>query len=175
MDSETLRRAIVEVLPRLRRFAYVVTGSHADADDLLQATVERVLARGAPHDANIQKWSFHICKNIHIDQIRAKKVRTDAIANGKIESDSSVDGERIIMGEISFGKVKEAMAELPIDQRAVLALVAIEGYSYAEAAATLEVPVGTVMSRMARARKTLTKIMTTRNSDNKQKTGEQLP
>lgn len=154
-SEEALRKELTDVLPPLRRFAYSLTGSRADADDLLQSAVERILERGAPADADVQKWSFRVARNIWIDEIRSRRVRSTAVSEGRIDTVDRIDGERIVMGSISFAEVNRAMAALPDDQRAALALVAIEGLSYAEAAETLEVPIGTVMSRISRARAAL--------------------
>lgn len=155
MNFDVLRQEIVECLPRLRRFAYALTGTPHDADDLLQGTVERLLEKGVPEDADVRKWAFRVCKNIWIDEIRARKVRTTAAQSGKIGGDGKVDGERIVMDRLTFAEVDKAMQALPNEQRAALALVALEGFSYAEAAEALEAPIGTIMSRIARARRAL--------------------
>ncbi|MEZ5894079.1 MAG: sigma-70 family RNA polymerase sigma factor [Parvularculaceae bacterium] len=155
MEADALRQEILELLPRLRRYAYALTGARADADDLLQATVERLLQRGAPADADIQRWAFRICKNIWIDEIRARAVRTTAASTGKAGGETQVDGERVVMNRIAVAEVNEAMAALPDEQRAAISLVALEGMSYAEAAEVLGTPIGTIMSRIARARKAL--------------------
>lgn len=150
-----LRKELTDLLPCVRRFAYSLTGSRADADDLLQATVERVLEKGAPDDADLRKWSYRICKNLWIDEIRSRRVRTGAVAEGKIDAEDRVDGERAVLGSISLAEVNRAMGRLPDDQRAALSLVAIEGLSYAEAAEALDIPIGTIMSRISRARAAL--------------------
>ncbi len=155
MKADAVRQGIVELLPRLRRYAYALTGARADADDLLQATVERLLEKGVPDDANLDKWAFRVCKNIRIDEFRARKVRSTAAASGKVSSEEVVDGERVMMDKMAFAEVNEAMSKLPDEQRAALSLVALEGFSYAEAAEVLGAPIGTIMSRISRARKVL--------------------
>ena len=155
MNADALRQEMVAILPQLRRFAYSLTGARHDADDLLQATVERLLERGAPEDADLRKWSFRICKNIWIDEIRARKVRTTAASSGKVGGDGKVDGERIVMDRITFAQVNSAMDALPDDQRVALSLVALEGMSYAEAAEAMNAPIGTIMSRISRARRAI--------------------
>ncbi len=159
MNRDALRREIVELLPRLRRYAYALTGARADADDLLQATVERVLTKGAPEDVALIKWSFRVCKNIWIDEIRSRKVRVSAAASGKITGEEKVDGERVVMGKLAFVEVNIAMSKLPDDQRAVLSLVALDGCSYKQAAEILQTPIGTVMSRLARARRAISALL----------------
>ncbi len=155
ISDSALRKGLTDLLPQLRRFAYSLTGTRADADDLLQATVERLLSRGAPEDADIRKWSFRVCRNLWIDEIRSRRVRSAAVSEGKLEAEERIDGERVALGSISVAEVSRAMAGLPDDQRSALSLVAVEGLSYAEAAEMLDIPIGTVMSRISRARAAL--------------------
>lgn len=154
------REEIIALLPRLRRFAYALTGARHDADDLLQTTVERLLKRGLPEGAHLGKWAHRVCRNIWIDEIRARRVRSSAADHDVHPGAMSEDGERVVMDKIMLKDVHEAMTALPDDQRAALALVALEGCSYAEAANTLSVPVGTIMSRVARARRSLATAVT---------------
>lgn len=159
MNADALRQEIVELLPRLRRYAYALTGARADADDLLQTTVERLLVKGVPDDAQLDKWAFRVCRNIWIDEIRARNVRVTAAASGKISGEERVDGEQAVMDKMAFAEVNEAMSALPDEQRAALSLVALEGFTYAEAADALGAPIGTIMSRIARARKALADVL----------------
>ena len=154
-SESAVRNELTAVLPDIRRFAYSLTGARADADDLLQSTVERILEKGAPEDADMRKWSYRVAKNIWIDEIRSRRVRTRAVSEGKVEQEDRLDGERVLLGAISLAEVNRAMELLPDDQRAALSLVAVEGLSYADAAETLDVPIGTVMSRISRARAAL--------------------
>lgn len=154
-SDSAIRKELTALLPDIRRFAYSLTGARADADDLLQATVERILQKGAPADADMKKWSYRVAKNIWIDEIRSRRVRTSAISEGKVEVNDRLDGERAVMGSITLSEVNRAMDKLPDDQRAALSLVAVEGLSYADAAEALDVPIGTVMSRISRARAAL--------------------
>lgn len=158
-DNGALRQQIVSNIARLRRYAFALTGTVHDADDLLQTTVERVLRKGAPKDAELVRWMFRVCKNIWIDEIRARRVRVAAIESGKVEVAPPVDGERLVMGRLTLAQVNGAMAQLADGQRSVLSLVALEGYTYRETAEILEMPIGTVMSRLARARRTLSKLL----------------
>lgn len=149
---------LLALLPRLRRFCFALTGARHDADDLMQATVERVLAKPAPPGAHMEKWTFRVCKNIWIDEIRARKIR--AAANIEDEPDASVtDGESEMASRLTLAQVNAAMAQLPHDHRAVIALVAMEGCSYKAASEVLGIPVGTVMSRLSRARRALADIL----------------
>lgn len=150
-----MQQDITELLPRLRRFAYSLTGSVSDADDLLQNTVERLLARGLPEDADITKWAFRVCRNVWIDECRARKVRREATENPELSDGQVVNGEHQTTKEIEWSRVDAAMARLPQDQRQIISLVAIQGMPYKIVAEILEVPKGTVMSRLARARAAL--------------------
>lgn len=149
------RRELLEILPRLRRFALSLAGNAADGDDLLQATVERLLDRGLPAEAELIPWSIRVCRNIWIDEVRARKVRRRAGEELGYVEERVVSGESDMLAELTLREVQGALAALPEEQRAVLELVVVEGYSYREAAQTLETPIGTVMSRLARARAAL--------------------
>jgi RNA polymerase sigma-70 factor (ECF subfamily) len=148
------RRQVIAILPNVRRFALSLTGSMADADDLLQSTVERMLERGLPDDAPLLPYSLKTCRNLWIDELRSRKVREAAAASGDpvFPGNTMVCGEQQVLEEISLREVQVVLAEMPAEQRAVLELVAVEGYSYREAAQVLDIPIGTVMSRLARGR-----------------------
>jgi RNA polymerase sigma-70 factor (ECF subfamily) len=150
-----LREAILEALPRLRRFARSLARNRYDGDDLMQGTVERVLASGVPEDVDVLRWMFKVCKNLWIDQLRSHEVKKRSASPLDEIEEPSVSGEAIVLGELTLRDVERALAALPEEQRAVLSLVAIEGLSYREAADVLETPIGTVMSRVARARAAL--------------------
>ncbi len=152
--SVAFEAEMLAFLPRLRRFCFALTGAAHDADDLLQATVERVLQKPPPDDADLKKWMFRVCRNIWIDEIRARKVRRADELN---EEDylPATGGEKETMDRLTLLEVNAAMAKLPDDYRAVLSLVALEGCSYKAASQALDIPVGTVMSRLARARRAL--------------------
>ncbi|HZD54156.1 MAG TPA: RNA polymerase sigma factor [Woeseiaceae bacterium] len=149
------RRELLELLPRLRRFALSLAGNPPDADDLLQSTVERVLERGLPAEAALLPWSIRVCRNIWIDEMRARKVRRAAGEDSVLADEQIVWGESDVMATLTLREVQGALARLADEQRAVLELVAVEGHSYREAADLLETPIGTVMSRLARARAAL--------------------
>ena len=146
---------LVEILPNIRRFAVSLAGNIADADDLLQSTVERVLDRGVPDDAPLLAWCLRVCRNLWIDEVRSRKVRMEASTDPAVIGEQVLPGEAKVIGEMALEEVQLALAGMTEDHRSVLELVAVEGYSYKEAAAVLDVPIGTVMSRLARARSTL--------------------
>ena len=144
---------LIAVLPRLRRFARGLSGSVSDADDLVQAACERALARQHQFQegTRFDSWMFRIVQTIWIDQVRSREVRKEDgdIAEDRLGSDEPV---RRVEARLALDEVRRALDHVPPDQRAALLLVTVEGLSYKEAAETVQVPVGTIMSRLARAR-----------------------
>ncbi len=153
--SNIQREVILADLSPLRRFCLSLTGSQADADDLLQSTVERLLDKGMPADANATKWAYRVCKNLWIDELRSREVRQRDPGLADDHFDTAPSAEESATGQRQMLAVGEALEKLPHDQRLALTLVAVEGKTYAEAAEILEVPMGTIMSRISRARKQL--------------------
>ena len=147
-----MQAELKQLLPALRRFAYSLTGSMADADDLLQNTVMRLLNAPAPDGVPLPQWAFKICRNLWIDDYRAQKVRQQAAQRTDLQQENFSDGEQDMLNEIQLSQVNSAMNTLPDEQREVLSLVAVQGLSYQEAAQVLAIPAGTIMSRLARAR-----------------------
>ena len=158
--SELQREALLAELGGLRKFCLSLTGSAADADDLLQTTVEKVLEKGMPEDAHPAKWAYRICKNAWIDELRSREVRHRYPQTMGQVHEVAPSAEHIASGERQMSAVSSALDKLPEDQRLALTLVAVEGKTYAEAAEILEVPLGTIMSRIARARQNLMDIYT---------------
>ena len=165
MLSDLQREALLAELGGLRKFCISLTGTVADGDDLLQATVERVLEKGMPKDAHVAKWAYRVCKNAWIDEIRSRDVRQKYPQLVVDEDNDTPSAEQSASGERELETVSAALAELPVEQRLALTLVAIDGKTYAEAAEILDVPVGTIMSRIARARRNLVEQKGLRNKD----------
>ena len=144
---------LVAVLPKLRRFARGLTGAAAEADDLVQAACERALARQHQFQegTRFDSWMFRIVQTIWIDQLRAREVRKEdgEMTEDRLGSEAPV---RRIEARLALDEVRQAIGRLPAEQRSTLLLVTVEGLSYKEAAAVAGVPVGTIMSRLARAR-----------------------
>jgi RNA polymerase sigma-70 factor (ECF subfamily) len=144
---------LIAVLPRLRRFARGLAGSASEADDLVQAACERALARSHQFQegTRFDSWMFRIVQTIWIDQLRAREVRKEDgdVPEERLGTDAPV---RSIEARLALAEVRLAVERLPPDQRMTLMLVTVEGLSYREAAAVAGVPVGTIMSRLARAR-----------------------
>jgi RNA polymerase sigma factor (sigma-70 family) len=154
---ETFQVGIVELLPRLRRLARALARDGADADDLVQLTVERALARRgqwAP-DTRLDSWMFRIMKNAWIDEGRARSRRRQVVSSEESGAGVGFDGEAAAQARMEVADVERAMAKLPDEQRLAVALVLVEGLSYQEAAEVLEIPQGTLTSRLVRGRAAL--------------------
>ena len=150
--TDKQRQELLRELPKLRRFCMSLTADPSDSDDLLQITVERLLTKGMPSDAHVAKWSHRVCRNLWIDEIRSREVRSRYL---KSEASATHKPSSLSDNNVHLDRVSVEMDKLPVDQRVALVKVAIEGCSYAEAAGILGVPIGTIMSRVARARKAL--------------------
>jgi RNA polymerase sigma factor (sigma-70 family) len=160
--SNRQRQELMSELAGLKRFCLSLTANDADADDLLQCTVERLLQRGIPEDAHTARWAYRVCKNLWIDEIRSREVRyrhATTVAQSGEALEISPSAEVQSAGERDLAVVNEALTRLPEEQRVALVLVVVDGRSYAEAAEILEVPIGTIMSRIARARKQLLTVL----------------
>ena len=157
-SSEDLRERIIELLPRLRRFARSLARNVQDADDLVQITAERALARGDQlrPDHSVASWLFGILRNAWIDETRSRRRRESLLEPAEL-------AERV--GDATAGSdpellcLQDALMRLPEEQRLAVALVLIEGLSYKEAAAIMSVPVGTLTSRLARGREALQSLL----------------
>lgn len=150
-------REMVELLPRLRRLGRVLARAPADADDLVQLTVERALARRDQWRAGtrLDSWMFRIMKNAWIDESRARARRGAVFAPEEEGERAGADGAAAMEARLAAREVESAMARLPPDQRIAVALVLVEGLSYQEAAEVLEIPPGTLTSRLVRGRAAL--------------------
>lgn len=155
--TDNIRAGMVELLPRLRRFAYSLTGNRDQADDLVQDTCTRALARMEQWQpgTRLDSWMFRIAQNIWLDNMRARSVRGENVDLDTQHEISGSDGRDVTENRLTLADVSNGIALLPNDQRILVSLVCIEGLSYKEAATTLGIPTGTVMSRLARARATL--------------------
>lgn len=155
-SAEAIRRQIVALLPRLRRFAVSLTSHVSDADDLVQDTIERAL-KSLHHwqpGTRLDSWMYRIAQNLWIDTVRARRLRP-ALNMDPPEAAVAFDGARAMEAMLTLEDTCRVLDGLPEDQRVVVALVLIDGRSYQEAAQVLELPIGTVTSRLARAREAL--------------------
>ncbi|KAB2320095.1 sigma-70 family RNA polymerase sigma factor [Betaproteobacteria bacterium SCN1] len=143
---------LIDHLPRLRRYARALTGDAARADDLVQDTVERALVKRAlwRPGSDLRAWLFTVMHNLFVNQMRASRPPDTPLDEAP---DMPVSGGQ--MDALATRDVHAALMRLPETQREVMLLVGLEQFGYAEAAHVLGVPVGTVMSRLARAREQL--------------------
>ncbi|QPF86609.1 RNA polymerase sigma factor [Bradyrhizobium genosp. L] len=153
--SDMLRQ-IEPVIPALRRYARALVRNHAAADDLVQDCLERAVGHWHQRreDGNPRPWLFAILHNLAVNQFRRAATRGQHVTIDEAPEHAigqNAEQEQKLMYQDVMGK----LSRLPDEQRAVLLLVAVEDLSYAEAANVLNIPVGTVMSRLSRARERL--------------------
>jgi RNA polymerase sigma-70 factor, ECF subfamily len=152
--TDDIRALIVELLPRLRRFAYVLTGDTDRGDDLVQETCAHALSRLDQFQpgTRLDSWMFRIAQTRWFDRMRAQKARGQTLHLDAALDVSVDDGRKITEGRLTLARVNEAMRRLSPDQQVLIALVAVDGLSYKDVSQLLDLPMGTVMSRLARAR-----------------------
>jgi RNA polymerase sigma-70 factor (ECF subfamily) len=151
---------LIGLLPRLRAFALGLALDSAKADDLVQAGCERALARRHQWQAGtrLDSWMYRILKNLWIDELRSGG-RTESVEIETLAELPSAQWTASVESSLTLEQVLKHLATLPPDMRAVLIAVCVEDLSYQEAADLLEVPIGTVMSRLSRARVALHQLM----------------
>lgn len=152
--EQQFRAELVNLLPRLRRFARALARHREDADDLVQAALERALTRREQWTpgTRLDSWMFKIINNAWIDEVRSR-ARRDALFAPEEEGEAV--GAPQAGSPVDAIAVRRAMALLNDDQRAAVGLVLVEGLPYKEAAEVLGIPIGTLTSRLARAREQL--------------------
>lgn len=154
---DAFQRELIDLLPRLRRFARSLSRDHADADDLVQTALERALQRRRSFTpgTRLDAWMFAILRNAWIDEARARSRRSRVV--GATEAAEAVADARIpnLDQRLTATAMERALAALPEDQRTAVFLVLVEGLSYAEAAKVIDAPVGTLTSRLVRGRTAL--------------------
>jgi RNA polymerase sigma-70 factor (ECF subfamily) len=144
-------------IPRLRRYALALLRDRVRADDLVQDTLERALRKVVlfRRDTDLRAWLFTIMHNVHINQVRASaRLRTVALEADAPEAVASTVDDAANMRDLS-----SALARLAPEQREVVLLVGLEQLSYEETARVLDVPIGTVMSRLSRGRERLRSLL----------------
>ncbi len=157
----TFGQQLITLLPNLRRFALSLTRSAPAADDLVQITCEKALVNQASftEGTRLDAWLFRIMRNAWIDQLRKNKTAGVSVDVDALTDITGDDGRTQTENTLMLKATRAAIAELPDDQRDVLVLVCIEELTYQEASDVLDVPIGTVMSRLARARKKLASVL----------------
>jgi RNA polymerase sigma factor (sigma-70 family) len=161
MVGQRFESDMIALLPRLRRFAHALARSPADADDLCQATVERALKARAQWQpgTRLDSWMYRIMRNQWIDETRARGRRDQTFAPEEAGAHIGDDGARKAELRLEQTDLDRAMERLPGEQREAVALVLVEGLAYKEAAAVLDVPIGTLTSRLSRGREALVAAM----------------
>ena len=149
-------KRLVELIPRLRRYARALVGERASADDLVQDTLERAWAKLHLYrrGTDLRAWLFTVMHNVHVNRVRATRP-VDPLEDDMPElAQRGTQPDGLLVRDLD-----RAIARLPADQRAVILLVTLEEMSYDEVARTLGIPIGTVMSRLSRAREKLRAMM----------------
>jgi RNA polymerase sigma-70 factor (ECF subfamily) len=147
---------LVDLIPRLRRYARALVSDRASADDLVQDTLERAWAKLHLYrrGTDLRAWLFTVMHNVHVNKVRATR------ATDTLDDEMPELAQRAVQGDaLAVRDLDRSIALLPADQRAVLLLVTLEDMSYEEVARTLGIPMGTVMSRLSRAREKLRAMM----------------
>lgn len=147
---------LVDLIPRLRRYARALVNDHASADDLVQDTLERAWAKLHLYrrGTDLRAWLFTVMHNVHVNKVRSARA-TDPLDDEMPElAQRAAQGESLVVRDLD-----RAIARLPDEQRAVLLLVTLEEMSYDQVARALGIPIGTVMSRLSRAREKLRAMM----------------
>jgi RNA polymerase sigma-70 factor, ECF subfamily len=151
-----VRAGLEPCLPRLWRYALILSRETDAADDLVQATCVRAIERADQFfpGTRLDRWLFAILRSIWLNEIRSRRIRE---GGGFVDAEETLwtDGARQIESNILVAQVLKEIGRLPEAQREIILLVYAEGYSYAEAAGALGIPIGTVMSRLATARSAL--------------------
>jgi RNA polymerase sigma-70 factor, ECF subfamily len=154
-----VRAGLEPSLARLWRYALVLSRARDAADDLVQATCLRAIERADQFvpGTRVDRWLFAILRSIWLNEIRSRRIRE---GGGFVDAEDALitDGVREIEMNITASTVLRAVGRLPEAQRETILLVYSEGYSYAEAAAALGVPIGTIMSRLSAGRAALAKL-----------------
>src|SRR6218665_2715670 len=156
-----IRRDLVSLLPKVRRFAMTLTRNAADADDLVQEVCERAITRNHlwNGEGRLESWIYAMTRNLWIDEIRKRKVRTGAgtiDAHEQNELSIEASGEKLVYAN----QLHKLILSMPEGLASVFVLVNVEGHSYKEAAEILKIPIGTVMSRLSTARMRLAAMIT---------------
>jgi RNA polymerase sigma-70 factor (ECF subfamily) len=155
--SSPFERELAALLPRLRRFAHALSRDAADADDLTQATVERALKSREQWQpgTRLDSWAYRIMRNLWIDTARSRSRRMAHEAPEEEGQSVGADPRDSMHASLDHQRVVDAKERLPDEQREIVALILIEGFGYREVSEMLDLPMGTVSSRLVRGRTAL--------------------
>jgi RNA polymerase sigma factor (sigma-70 family) len=154
MDND---QQLLTWVPRLRRYARALVGNRDDADDLVQDTLERACAKSTLWRGvtDMRAWLFGIMHNLHVDGVRRPRLSTVTLDDDTPEAPvAATQGDRLEVLDL-----QTALERLPVEQKEIMLLVALEDMSYAEVALTLGIPIGSVMSRLSRGRERLRSLL----------------
>ena len=148
---------LAALLPRLRRFAHALSRNPADADDLTQATIERALRSREQwqEGTRLDSWSYRIMRNLWIDMARSRMRKEAHEAPEQDGASVGEDPREAMDAAVDLKRIMAAMARLPDEQREIVALILVEGFGYREVSEMLDLPIGTVSSRLVRGRTAL--------------------
>ena len=148
-------------IPRLRRYARALTGSRESADDLVQDALERAWTKRAlwRPDSNLRAWLFAVMHNVFVNGVKRTRPMASLDALNEESNVEPAASSASAETDAALREMQSALARLPVEQRQVVLLVGLEQFTYAEAAEVLEVPIGTVMSRLSRGRDRLRQLL----------------
>lgn len=152
--TENLQDQLIGLLPRLRRFAFSLTRDADACNDLVQEACVRALSRAElwQEGTRLDSWLFRIAQNLWLDGKRSKTARGDHVDVDEVPTISGSDGRVVTESRLTLEEVTRGISHLKSEHQVIIGLVCVDGMSYKEAAEVLEVPIGTVMSRLSRAR-----------------------
>ncbi len=160
MGQDQFGARVEQQIPALRRYAYALTREHEAADDLVQDCLERALSRWHLRrpDGDVRAWLFTILRNLYINGYHTRRRQGSTVSLESAPPMSSAAAQEVGLG---IQDVLSALEQLPEEQKSLLLLIGVEDLSYEEAARVLGVPIGTVMSRLSRARQKLRTVIET--------------
>jgi RNA polymerase sigma-70 factor (ECF subfamily) len=155
--ADDIRRELIGLMPRLRRFAYALAGDPQRSDDLVQEAFVRAFAHLDQFQTGtrLDSWMYKILRNVWLNQERAVRVRGTMVDLDHAPDIVGADGRDVVETRLTLDQVLRGLARIPRDQRELIVLVCVEGFSFRDAAAILDIPLGTVTSRLARGRRAL--------------------
>jgi RNA polymerase sigma-70 factor (ECF subfamily) len=155
--ADDIRQELIALMPRLRRFAYALAGDPQRGDDLVQEAFARAFAHLGQYQAGtrLDSWMYRIVRNVWFNQERAARVRGTVVDLDHAPDIVGADGRDVVETRLTLDQVLRALARIPRDQRELIVLICVEGLSFKDAAAILDIPLGTATSRLARGRRAL--------------------
>lgn len=171
MPDESLKTEMIRLLPKLRSFALRLCRNPDQADDLVQTTCERAIRSLDQFDpaTRLDSWMFRILQNLYLNSLRDSANRSRLFDLAMMDFEESYDGAKAAASSLELKKVQSFIGQLDEDNRQVLLKIAVEGRSYKDVAEELGVPIGTVTSRLARARLKLREWLETKSADQEDK------